>query len=130
MENLEYKRVNPLSANPTKWLNELKQFVGFCRRIAWVGLAFKGLNFSKDSDYLHRITERKKTSIDNHLELPFAQSNPLAYTFFNKNYVIFSALWFLKNSHFELKVILSTSHKKWDIVGAMLWPTADTILRN
>ena len=24
---------NPLSANPTKWSNTLKQFVGFCRRI-------------------------------------------------------------------------------------------------
>ena len=25
--------LNPLSANPTKWSNTLKQFVGICRRI-------------------------------------------------------------------------------------------------
>ena len=25
--------INPLSANPTKWLNTLKQFVGCCRQI-------------------------------------------------------------------------------------------------
>ena len=25
--------INPLSANPTKWSNTLKQFVGCCRRI-------------------------------------------------------------------------------------------------
>ena len=28
--------VNPLSANPTKWSNTLKQFVGFCQRIVWM----------------------------------------------------------------------------------------------
>ena len=33
--------INPLSANPTKWLNTLKQFVG-CRH--FVGLELKGLN--------------------------------------------------------------------------------------
>ena len=25
--------VNPFSANPSKWSNTLKQFIGFCRRI-------------------------------------------------------------------------------------------------
>ena len=30
--------VDPLSANPTKWSNILKQFVGFCRRTVWVCL--------------------------------------------------------------------------------------------
>ena len=30
--------INPLSANPTKWSNTLKQFVGFCRRIVLVCL--------------------------------------------------------------------------------------------
>ena len=29
---------NPLTANFAKWSNTLKQFVGFCRRIVWVGL--------------------------------------------------------------------------------------------
>ena len=29
---------NPLSANPTKWSNTLKQFVGYCRRIVSVCL--------------------------------------------------------------------------------------------
>ena len=29
---------NTLSANPTKWLNTLKQFVGCCRQIVWVCL--------------------------------------------------------------------------------------------
>ena len=31
--------LNPLIANPTKWPNTLKQFVGFCRGIFWVCLA-------------------------------------------------------------------------------------------
>ena len=30
--------LNPLSANPTKWSNTLKQFVGNSWRIVWVGL--------------------------------------------------------------------------------------------
>ena len=40
---------NPLSANPTEWLNTLKQFVGNLPTNCWnmfdhfVGLAFKGL---------------------------------------------------------------------------------------
>ena len=29
---------NPSSANPTKWANSLKQFVGSCRRIVWMCL--------------------------------------------------------------------------------------------
>ena len=33
-----YLFINPLSANPTKWSNTLKQFVGCCRRIVWVCL--------------------------------------------------------------------------------------------
>ena len=39
MKNI-YKGVyiTPLSANPTKWSNTLKQFVGFCRQIVWVYL--------------------------------------------------------------------------------------------
>ena len=28
-----FQNLNPLSANPTKWSNTLKQFVGKCRRI-------------------------------------------------------------------------------------------------
>ena len=32
------RKVNPLSANPTKWSNTLKQFVGNSRRIVWVCL--------------------------------------------------------------------------------------------
>ena len=30
---------NPLRANPTKWSNTLKQFVGISRHIIWVCLA-------------------------------------------------------------------------------------------
>ena len=30
--------IKPLSANPTKWSNTLKQFVGCCRPIIWVCL--------------------------------------------------------------------------------------------
>ena len=41
-------KVNPLSANPTKWSNTLKQFVGFCRRIVWVYLTFFGGWHSKE----------------------------------------------------------------------------------
>ena len=48
--------INPVSANPTKWSNTLKQFVSNSRRIAWmfdhfVGLKLKG--FKNSSDYLH-----------------------------------------------------------------------------
>ena len=35
--------INSLSANPTKWSNTLKQFVGFCRRIVWVCLTILAL---------------------------------------------------------------------------------------
>ena len=40
---------NPLSSNPTKWSNTLKEFVGKSRRIVWVfdhfvNLVLKGLN--------------------------------------------------------------------------------------
>ena len=37
--------INPLSANPTKWSNTLKQFVAFCLSVFdyFVGLAPKGL---------------------------------------------------------------------------------------
>ena len=28
-----YERIKPLSANPVKWSNTLKQFADFCRRI-------------------------------------------------------------------------------------------------
>ena len=31
--------INLLTANPKKWLNTLKQFVGFCRRIVWMCLS-------------------------------------------------------------------------------------------
>ena len=40
--------INPLGANPTKWSNTLKKFVGFCGRIVWAcltilwGLRLKG----------------------------------------------------------------------------------------
>ena len=48
-ESIVLKCLNPLSANPTKWLNTLKQFAGCCQRIVWMfdhfmGLALKGLN--------------------------------------------------------------------------------------
>ena len=44
--------LSPLSVNPTKWLNTLKQFVDFCRRICLsvfdhlVGFALKGLIYA------------------------------------------------------------------------------------
>ena len=50
---------NPLSANPIKWSNTLKQFVRNSRRIVWMcltnfeGLAFKGLSLI---DWLYRKT--------------------------------------------------------------------------
>ena len=42
MEVMRYeiqKNVNPLSANPTKLSNTIKQFVGCCRQIVWVCLS-------------------------------------------------------------------------------------------
>ena len=38
-KNAKKYNANPLSANPTKWSNTLKQFVGFYRQIVWVCLA-------------------------------------------------------------------------------------------
>ena len=46
---INFSGFNPLSANPTKWSNTLKQFVGKSRRIVWLylttslGLALTGL---------------------------------------------------------------------------------------
>ena len=34
----DMKTFNPLSINPTKWSNTLRQLVGFCRQIIWVYL--------------------------------------------------------------------------------------------
>ena len=51
--------VNPLSANPTKWSNTLKQFVGYLSKNCismfdhFVGLTLKGLIPSKKSFLLH-----------------------------------------------------------------------------
>ena len=39
-----FNSLNPLSANPTKWSNTLRQFVGYCNN--FVGLALKGLTLS------------------------------------------------------------------------------------
>ena len=50
---LEWQTFDSLSANPTKWSNTLKKFVGNSRRIVlslfdhFVGLALKGLNSNK-----------------------------------------------------------------------------------
>ena len=38
---------NPLSANPTKWSNTLKQFVGCCRQIVWVVWPVCGVGASR-----------------------------------------------------------------------------------
>ena len=55
-------RINSLSANPTKWSNTLKQFVGElpANRLSvfdhFVGLALKGLTFiSRYMSLLHMI---------------------------------------------------------------------------
>ena len=40
MEELVNFQFNPLSVNPPKWSNTLKQFVGYYRRIVWVCLTF------------------------------------------------------------------------------------------
>ena len=56
--------INPLSTNPTKWSNTLKQFVGKkptnCLSVFdhFVGLALKGLNFDSLKPLL--ITKRAK----------------------------------------------------------------------
>ena len=48
--NIGRKSINPLSANPTKWSNTLKQFVGKSRQIVWsvsnhfMELVLKGLS--------------------------------------------------------------------------------------
>ena len=53
MSNIFYKLFNVLRANPTKWSNTLKQFVGnlptncLCVFDYFVGLALKGLTLVK-----------------------------------------------------------------------------------
>ena len=57
-DELENTFLNPLSANPTKWSNTLKQFVGFSGRIEcvdhFVGLVLEGLKRSRPSE-LHIV---------------------------------------------------------------------------
>ena len=56
--------LNPFSANPTKWSNTLKQFVGNIPRIAWVsfdhfvGLALKGLKKIAYQKFLENFIRR------------------------------------------------------------------------
>ena len=51
-----YLRINPLSANPTKWSNTLKEFVGFYRRIVLWGWRLKGQQHSGKENYLIQFT--------------------------------------------------------------------------
>ena len=67
--------LNPLSVNPTKWLNTLKQFVGYSRRIVWVcltilwGWRLKAYLFSQNlSSYLFdRILDTLLMSVGKNL---------------------------------------------------------------
>ena len=58
---LHVNSINSLSANPTKWSNTLKQFVGYCQRIVWVcfyhfmGLAFNELNANANDNFYVQI---------------------------------------------------------------------------
>ena len=58
-------RINPLSANPTKWSNTLKQFVGNLRTNYlsvfdhFVKLALKGLNWIFLSAHFCQISQRE-----------------------------------------------------------------------
>ena len=62
-------KFKPLGANPTKWLNTLKKFVGKSQRIAWVfdhlvGLALKELKIHRSmSETLISATIRIKWPI-------------------------------------------------------------------
>ena len=67
--------VNPLSANPTKWSNTLKQFVGNlpknCLRVFdhFVGLALKRLtHLSQAFNYLVEITNKRNNIFKNILK--------------------------------------------------------------
>ena len=57
-----FNEVNPLSANPTKWSNTLKQFIGNLPKIClsmfdyFVILALKGLRFCLFSNYKETVT--------------------------------------------------------------------------
>ena len=56
-----YNIFDPLSANPTKWLNTLKKFVDINRRIVWVclnilwGLALKGFGIKNANPFLTNV---------------------------------------------------------------------------
>ena len=52
--------LNHSSANPTKWSNTLKQFVGFCRQIFLVFDHFVGLTLKTDSA---NISSTKPTEV-------------------------------------------------------------------
>ena len=51
----QYLSFNPLSANPTKWSNTLKQFVGNCQWIVWVNLTILWGKRLKGSEISRRL---------------------------------------------------------------------------
>ena len=55
-----YGELNPLSANPTKWSNALKQFVGNSH---FAGLALKGLSFIFSANHLQKSVRGLFTEI-------------------------------------------------------------------
>ena len=64
--NKLWVKVNPLSADPTKWSNTLKQFVGNSWRIVWVCLTILlGWHFKGENRRWRKTKNRKKKHSNN-----------------------------------------------------------------
>ena len=78
--DLHYVKLNPLNANPTKWSNTLKQFVGklptncFSVFDHFVGLAFKGLRLFRKYGWYVCLTYNSET-FKSKGNIPFFISN-------------------------------------------------------
>ena len=85
-EILEFWVTYPLSANPTKWSNTLKQFVGNCLSVSdhFVKLVLSGLR----SKYT-KIWKNKQTNKQ-------TNNSPILIRYFTKSYLSFSS----NNFHF------------------------------
>ena len=95
--------INPLSTNPTKWSNALKQIVGCCRQIVWVYLiilwSWRSYNWLKQLSY--NWTSHCQLSLRRDLFLP--------------NVTIFSAEY---SVYFDLPLGWDSVHVYHDIITA------------
>ena len=91
LTQLDKLQVKPLSANPTKWSNTLKQFVSNSQWIAWVFDHFVGLT-------LKGLKLQHKWVAANHDKKSFFPKMSHRFSTFTESQCIWSA--FRRNKHF------------------------------